>query len=214
MDIAKALILTGRASDDRPWPAVPAGTKQLFPIANRPILFHNLEALGNAGLLEAVILVERDSGAAIERAVGDGSDWGLAIRYAEYGPAVGLAGALAAGHEFLGGDGVLVQQGDALLRERMYPHLAAFARERLDALALDEQADGTKRAPRRHEHTFDRWRESTDHATAAANSAPTSRRGVDSGLHHGESRNSSAGRSEVGIHCARFLCALHPLQRR
>jgi glucose-1-phosphate thymidylyltransferase len=148
MEIAKALILTGRASDDRPWPAVPAGPKQLFPIANRPILFHNLEALRNAGLLEAVILVERDSASAIERAVGDGSDWGLAIRYAEYLPAVGLAGALAAGCEFLGGEGVLVQQGDALLRERMYPHLAAFARERLDALALELAGGAAATVPR------------------------------------------------------------------
>ena len=148
MEIAKALILAGRATDDRPWSAVPAGPKQLFPIANRPILFHNLEALRNAGLLEAVILVERDSGEAIERAVGDGSDWGLAVRYAEYVPGVGLSGALAAGREFLGGEGVLVQQGDALLRERMYPHLAAFAREKLDALALELAAGAAAKVPR------------------------------------------------------------------
>jgi len=148
MDIAKALILTGRASDDQPWPAVPAGTKQLFPIANTPILFHNLESLRSAGLLEAVILVERESGAAIEQAVGDGSEWDLTVRYAEYVPAVGLAGALAAGHGFLGGEGVLVQQGDALLRERMYPHLAAFARERLDALALELAGGALAAVPR------------------------------------------------------------------
>ena len=148
MEIAKALILAGRASDDQHWSAVPAGPKQLFPIANRPILFHNLEALRNAGLLEALILVERDAVDAIERAVGDGSEWGLGVRYAEYVPAVGLAGALAAGGDFLGDEGVLVQQGDALLRERMYPHLAAFAREHLDALALELAGGAAATVPR------------------------------------------------------------------
>jgi glucose-1-phosphate thymidylyltransferase len=148
MEIAKALILAGSVSDDPPWPAVPSGPKQLFPLANRPILFHNLEALRNAGLLEAVVLVERDSAPAIERAVGDGSDWGMRVRYAEYVPAVGLAGALAAGRDFLGGEGVLVQRGDALLHERMHPHLAAFARERLDALALELAGDASVTVPR------------------------------------------------------------------
>jgi glucose-1-phosphate thymidylyltransferase len=136
MEIAKALILAGRGCDDRPWPTAPVGPKHLFPVANRPILFHNLEALRAAGLLEATILVEADAGAAIERAVGDGHDWGLSVGYAEWDPSVGLGGALSAGREFLGEEPVLVQQGDALLREHMHGHIATFARERLDTLAL------------------------------------------------------------------------------
>ena len=136
MEIAKALILAGRRNGDRPWPIAPRESKHLFPLANRPILHHNLEALRGAGVLEATIMVEADAGAAIRRAVGDGGAWDLMVRYAEYAPAAGMAGALAAGREFLGGEPVLVQQGDALLRERMHPHLVAFAREGLDALGL------------------------------------------------------------------------------
>jgi glucose-1-phosphate thymidylyltransferase len=136
MEIAKALILAGRGCDDRPWPTAPAGPKHLFPIANRPILFHNLEALRSAGVLEAAILVDSDTGSAIERAVGDGRELGLSVRYREWNSAAGVGAALAAGHDFVGDEPVLVQHGDALLRERMHPHIAAFARERLDALAL------------------------------------------------------------------------------
>src|SRR5690242_15293793 len=89
MEIAKALILAGRRDDDGDWPIAQRAPRHLFPLANRPILFHNLEALRSAGVLEATILVEPESGAAIERAVGDGSDWGLTVGYADYLPSVG-----------------------------------------------------------------------------------------------------------------------------
>ena len=135
MEIAKALVPTGRADGDRPWP-VAGGPKPLFPVANRPILFHNLEALRAAGVLEPTLLVERDGAAAIGQAVGNGSEWGLAVRYAEYVPANGLSGALAAGDPFVGDEPVLVQLGDALLAGRLHEHIAAFAREGLDALVL------------------------------------------------------------------------------
>jgi len=136
MEIAKALILAGRGHDDRPWPTAPSAPRHLFPIANRPILFHNLEALRAAGILEASILADRDGAQAILQAVGDGRDFGMTVRYEEWHPALGLGAALAGARKFLGEEPVLVQQGDALLRERMQAHISAFARDQLDALAL------------------------------------------------------------------------------
>ena len=66
--------------------------KPLVPVANRPMLFHNLEALRCAGVLEATIAVEPDAAAAIRQAVGDGSDWDMAVRYARLpGPVCGRA---------------------------------------------------------------------------------------------------------------------------
>ena len=55
VEIAKALISGAADADDRPWPSVRSGPKHLVPVANRPILFHNLEALRRAGMLEATI---------------------------------------------------------------------------------------------------------------------------------------------------------------
>jgi glucose-1-phosphate thymidylyltransferase len=136
MEIAKALVLAGRSDDDRPWPSVRSMPKPLVPVANRPILFHNLEALRRAGVLEATIAVESDTAAAIRRAVGDGSDWGLSVRYAECPWGIGVDGALAVTRDFVGDEPVLVQRASALLRERIHPHIAAFAGEGLDALAL------------------------------------------------------------------------------
>jgi glucose-1-phosphate thymidylyltransferase len=136
MEIAKALILVGNGGDDRPWPIAPAGPKQLFPIANRPILLHSLEALRAAGILEATILAEDGMTETFRRAIGHRRECGLTVRYADWSPSGGLRGALAAGHEFLAGEPVLVQEGGALMRDRMHAHISAFARDRLDALAF------------------------------------------------------------------------------
>src|SRR4051812_2025627 len=136
MEIARALILTAFQGNHRPWAAAPSGPKHLFPIANRPILFHNLEALRAAGVLEASILSCRSTRDAVECAVGDGRDWGLTIRHHEWDGSGGVSGALAVASDFPADEPLLVQQGDALLRDRMHPHIATFAREQLDALAL------------------------------------------------------------------------------
>jgi glucose-1-phosphate thymidylyltransferase len=136
VEIAKALVLAGRTSHDRPWPSVRSGPKQLVPVANWPILFHNLDALRKAGMIEAAIAVEPDGAKPIMAAVGDGSEWNLAVRYMEWQPATGISGALAAARAFLADEPVLVELGDALHREQIHPHIATFAGERLDAMAL------------------------------------------------------------------------------
>lgn len=136
MEIARALILAEPNGGERPWAAAPSGPKHLFPIANRPILFHNIEALRAAGVLEATILSSGPASEAIRQAVGDGRDWGLSIRHDEWHPGHGVRGALSVARDFLADEPVLVQHGDALLRDRIHSHITAFARERLDALAL------------------------------------------------------------------------------
>jgi glucose-1-phosphate thymidylyltransferase len=135
MEIAKALILAGTGPDCG-WPAG-GGSRHLFPLANRPILFHNLEALRSAGILEALILTDADASGAIEAAVGSGRSWDLSVAYGELPPAsAGLAATIASVEDFCAGEPVLVAQADALLRGRLHGHLSTFARDRLDALAL------------------------------------------------------------------------------
>ncbi len=122
-----------------------SGPKHLVPVANRPILFHNLEALRRAGMLEATIAVEPELAPPIIDAVGDGSDWNLAVRYVRWQPETGVTGALDAARDFLSDEPVLVGHGDALHREQIHPHIAAFADEHLDAMAL--RLSGAPRDP-------------------------------------------------------------------
>jgi glucose-1-phosphate thymidylyltransferase len=136
VEIAKALILAGRTRHDRPWPSVRSGPKHLVPVANRPIIFHNLESLRRAGLLEATIALEPENARAIMAAVGDGSAWHLSVRYVRWQPASGVGGALAAARDFVRDEPVLVEPADALYREHLHPHISTFADEHLDAMAL------------------------------------------------------------------------------
>jgi glucose-1-phosphate thymidylyltransferase len=136
VEIAKALVLAGRTDRDLPWPSVQPGPKHLVPVGNRPILFHQLEALRSAGVLEAAIAVEPEDARSIGAAVGDGSDWNLAVSYVSWAPASGIGGALAAAQEFIADEPVLVRPGDALHRELIHPHIADFAGGQLDAMAL------------------------------------------------------------------------------
>jgi glucose-1-phosphate thymidylyltransferase len=136
MEIAKALVLAGGTPHGQPWPSVRSVPKPLVPVANRPLLFHDLDALRGAGVLEATIAVEPETAGAIRAAVGDGDDWHMAIRYAECATDVPLEQALALSRDFLAEEPVLVQHAGALVRERIHPHIAAFAGERLDGLAL------------------------------------------------------------------------------
>ena len=106
-----------------------------MPVANQPILFHNLEALRRAGLLEATIALSRerprDHGGRRRR-----------LRVAPDRPlrplaaAPGVSGALAAARELLANEPVLVEPADALHRQLLHPHIAAFADAHLDAMAL------------------------------------------------------------------------------
>jgi glucose-1-phosphate thymidylyltransferase len=136
VEIARALIITAPATAERPCSGLATGPRQLLPVANKPILFHNLEALRRAGVLEAVIAVDDDASPEIRSAVGDGAQWGLTVDYMRCPGGTALGGALEATRDFVADEPVLVQSSDTLMLERMHTHIAAFAGERLDALAL------------------------------------------------------------------------------
>jgi glucose-1-phosphate thymidylyltransferase len=136
VEVAKALILAGRNIHDRPWPSVRYGSKHLVPVANRPILFHHLETLRRAGMVDATIALDAESEEPIMAAVRDGSDWDLRVRYVRWRPVTGVSGALVAARDIVAGGPVLVEPADALHRHHMEPHIVAFAHERLDTLAL------------------------------------------------------------------------------
>jgi glucose-1-phosphate thymidylyltransferase len=136
VEIARAVILTAASAHDPLWPSIAQGPKFMAPVANKPILFHKLEAIGRAGLLEAVIVAEPEVADVVREAVVDGSRWGLNLDIAVSPSGAGPCDALAIARDFVGDEPVLVVRADAVLRQRMRSHIVAFAGERLDALAL------------------------------------------------------------------------------
>jgi glucose-1-phosphate thymidylyltransferase len=135
MTVVKAVVLATDRRSPEPWPDLGLSSRQLAPVANKPVLFHHLEALASAGIGEIAIVCDRRSSAGIREAVGDGSAWDLEVRYVEASPHEGiLDSATVAG--FIGSAPVVVQHGDVLLHEDLLELGHHAADNGLDALVM------------------------------------------------------------------------------
>jgi glucose-1-phosphate thymidylyltransferase len=148
MEIAKAVVLAGDCRGPEPWPSLGSPARQLAPVANKPVLFHHLEALAGAGVRDAAVVTDDVTRTSIRQAVGTGATWGLNVLFVDDdGSADALASPAIA--DFVGDGPVLVQHGDVLLHERVDTLCRAFADTALDALVLRlaERVDGGAHRP-------------------------------------------------------------------
>jgi glucose-1-phosphate thymidylyltransferase len=135
MNNAKAVVLAADRWGLEPWPSLGLSTRLLAPVANKPVLFHHLEALSAAGIGETAIVCDRRSNAGIREAVGDGSAWDLDVRYVEESPSDSILSSSAVA-DFIGSAPVLLQHGDILLHENLAALREQFADHELDALVM------------------------------------------------------------------------------
>src|SRR3954447_6232745 len=102
----KALVLSG-GSGTRLRPITHTSAKQLVPVANKPVLFYGLEAIAEAGITDVGIVVG-ETAQEIQRAVGNGSSFGLNVTYLPQAAPLGLAHAVLIAHEYLGDDDLVM----------------------------------------------------------------------------------------------------------
>jgi glucose-1-phosphate thymidylyltransferase len=127
----RALVLSGGAGS-RLRPITHTNAKQLIPVANKPILFHALEDVAEAGITEVGIVVGHTE-AEVRRAVGDGSAWGLRVTYLRQEAPLGLAHAVLVARDFLGGEPFVMYLGDNVLLEGIRRFVEGFERHRPNA---------------------------------------------------------------------------------
>ncbi|GLY02218.1 MULTISPECIES: glucose-1-phosphate thymidylyltransferase [Actinoplanes] len=136
----KALIPAGGAGT-RLRPITHTSAKQLIPIANKPVIFYVLESIAAAGITEVGIVVG-DTAEEIERAIGDGSDWGLKVTYLPQEAPLGLAHTVLIAREFLGDDDFVMYLGDNFLIGGITDLVEQFRAERPAAqIMLTKVAD-------------------------------------------------------------------------
>src|SRR5215203_5472432 len=135
MEDLKGLILSG-GKGTRLRPITHTSAKQLVPVANKPVLFYGLEAMAEAGIEDVGIIIAPETGAEIQAAAGDGSQFGIAIEYIEQDEPLGLAHALLTAEPFLGQSPFVMYLGDNLLRDGIVDLVATFRTEQPDALIL------------------------------------------------------------------------------
>ncbi|MFH1286291.1 MAG: glucose-1-phosphate thymidylyltransferase [Candidatus Magasanikbacteria bacterium] len=141
MKIRKA-ILTGGGRATRLYPITTTINKHLLPLANKPMIFHAIEKVVEAGVKEIFINVNPGE-TELQKYIGDGGHWGVSVTFFEQtGGPQGIAHVVSEARDFIGNDPFIFYLSDNILLGSIKDMVDEFNSGEYDCmLALSEVKD-------------------------------------------------------------------------
>ncbi len=132
----KGVILAGGLGT-RLKPLTDITNKHLLPVFDRPMIFHPLEKMAEAGIEEVMLVTGGNNAGDFLRLLGDGRAFGIRrLQYTYQKGEGGIAHALGLAEEFAEGQKLLVFLGDNIILDSMKPFADQFRRQTKGAMVL------------------------------------------------------------------------------
>lgn len=140
----KGIILAG-GTGSRLYPLTKVTNKHLLPVARKPMIYHPIEKLKQAGIDEILIITGVDHMGDVVNLLGSGKEFGCRFTYKVQDEAGGIAQALGLAEHFAGGEKIVAILGDNIFEENLSFFVSKFEKQKTGAkLILKEVKDPSR----------------------------------------------------------------------
>jgi glucose-1-phosphate thymidylyltransferase len=140
----KGIILAG-GTGSRLFPLTKVTNKHLLPVGRKPMIYHPIDKLTQAGIEEILIVTGVDHMGDIVTLLGSGKEFGCRFTYKVQDQAGGIAEALSLAENFVGNSRMIVILGDNIFNDDLTPFVENYAQQKKGAKILVKEVSDPQR---------------------------------------------------------------------